>query len=427
MRYLKVIFLIIVLPCWIFPQNIDSLINAFEKGDLDEKIAVMDKLYPALDRINTDSTFYFIEKMQAASIAAERKDGLAFTNIYFANFLITKSLYEEAQQKLLAAEDYFSYVENDSALADVYNTAGISHLIQGNLASAEEGFLRSIAHGKKAENPDYAVFSLSNLSRVYMRQKNYDKAEETISYYLDYYKNRNNNINIGTGYGLLGQLEMDQGNYNVASEHFERSLEVNLSAGYPLLVANGYTNMAIACFYNKDYDRSEQYFNLALSYRKSAGNDFFISESLHNLGDFYQGTENYEKALSYYEKVISLADSTNSKLAKLDAIREVANVHQALGDYKHQAAALESFIQVNDEVSKEKISKELSLLRFSYEQEREKLALERLKREESLKSQVLDVQRTWNYWFWILIALIAFSIVFYFWKSRKMKIKTKED
>lgn len=427
MRYLKVIFLIIVLPCWIFPQNIDSLVNAFEKGDLDEKIAVMDKLYPALDRINTDSTFYFIEKMQAASIAAEREDGLAFTNIHFANFLITKSLYEEAEQKLMAAEDYFLYEENDSALADVYNTAGIAHLIQGNLAKAEEGFLKSITHGKKAENPDYAVFSMSNLSRVYMRQKDYEKAEETIAYYLDYNKSKNNNINIGTGYGLLGQLEMDQGNYDVASEHFERSLEVNLSAGYPLLVANGYTNMAIACFYNKDYDRSEQYFNLALSYRKSAGNDFFISESLHNLGDFYQRTEKYDEALIYYEKVIALADSSNSKLAKLDAVKEVANVYKALNDYENQAAALETFIEVNEAVNKDKVSKELSLLRFSYEQEKEKMALERMKREDSLKSQVLDVQKTWNYWFWILIFLIVFGIGFYLWRSRMLKLKSKED
>ena len=418
----KLILLLTIIPLHLFSSESDSLALKFETATTDDKIKMVFAYLPSLERENADSSYHYIKRLQEIGISEKRDDVLAFSQYYFGTYLLNKGARDEAEKKLIDAQDYFLAVENDSVLAELINIIGTMHFMSGDVLRAEEAFLKSMQHGKKSSIKKFQMFSLMNLARVYMRQDKNEKAKELLDEYIDYYKSQNNYINVSSGYGLLGQLAMADNNLDLAIDYYERSLELSLSAGNPGVVGNGYTNKAIACFFKEDYDRAEQYFRLALSYRKLADRTFYILESYHNLGDFFQGIGVYDSSLVNYYKVIELAEETGDKLAAADAYKEIANVYEFLTDYEKQADALKKFIALNQEILGEKNTNELALLRMSFEAERSQILYKADQREDQLKTKVASVEKIWQYWIIVITILILLSIGFYFFRRNKLRV-----
>jgi len=210
-------------------QEIDEYIEKFTKGDLDDKVDVFSELFNSLDRSYPDSAFYFIHILQNDALKEDREDALAHSNYYFANYLINKSLFDEANAKLLLALSYFEYDENDTILAEVYNTYGNIQFLQGNYNEAEENYLKSIVQGKKSDQPKFAYFGRINLARTYIQLDRKEEAIQTLEEVLDFYTAKNDARQIASAYGLLGQIAMDEND----PEKTERNRHVNVEGFTP--------------------------------------------------------------------------------------------------------------------------------------------------------------------------------------------------
>lgn len=403
-------------------QEIDEYIEKFTEGDLDDKVDVFSELFNSLDRSYPDSAFYFIHILQNDALKEDREDALAHSNYYFANFLINKSLFEEANAKLDLALSYFEYDENDTILAEVYNTYGNIQFLQGNYNEAEENYLKSIVHGKKSDQPKFAYFGRINLARTYIQLDRKEEAIQTLEEVLDFYTAKNDARQIASAYGLLGQIAMDENDLSKAIEYYERSLEYNLTEGSNLMIANGYTNMAIASFYKEEHEKAEQYFLLALSYREKTGNHFFISESYHNLGSYYLGVNESDKAILNFQKALEIADQGGIKSAKADAFEGLAEVYESIEDFKNQAKYLKNKIAIEKEIFKHKNNLELNLLRISFQNERDQIEADQARREKILESRVDGIYKTWEIWIWALVISVFLVGGVLFYKSRANKM-----
>lgn len=408
-------------------SGIDELISKFNNGDLDDKIDVFSELFNKLDRSYPDSTFHYINILQEEALKEDREDALAYSNYYFANYLMNKSLFEEVLAKLNLARNYFEYEENDTTLAEVFNTYGNVHFLQGNYKKAEENYLKSISFGNKSDKPKFAYFGRINLARVYMALDREEEAIETLEDVLDFYTAKNDARQIASAYGLLGQISMNDNDLPQAIEHYERSLEYNLVDGSNLMIANGYTNMAIAAFYKEEFDKSEQYFLLALNYREKTGNHFFISESEHNLGSFYQAIGDSKKAIEHFEKALEIGEEGGIKSAISDAYEGLAEVYEAKEDFKQEAKYLKKKIEIDRSIFNEKNSKELSLLRISFQNERDQLKALNAKREKILEGRVEGVYQTWAVWIWVLVTCVLIVAGLLILKSKSNRRVNNSD
>jgi tetratricopeptide (TPR) repeat protein len=169
--------------------------------------------------------------------------------------------------------------------------------------------------------------------------------------------------------------------------------------------------MAIASFYKDELDKAEQYFLLALSYREKTGNHFFMSESEHNLGSFYQASNNTEKAIIHFERALKIAKQGGIKSGESDAYQGLSEVYESLKDFKKQVDFLKKKIEIDHSIFNEKSSKELSLLRISYQNERDQIEALSKKREQILESRINSVYSAWDIWIWVIIGCLVVLII----------------
>lgn len=421
LRY--IFFGIIFLPHILFANSgdLDDYIKKFNEGNLDDKIDVFSELYNTLDRNYPDSAFYYIDIFQKEGIEENRDDVLAFSSYYFANYLMNKSFFEEAIEKLENAEKFFRLEENDTVLAEIYNAYGNLYYMQGEFERAEENYLKSTISGKKSGIPKFEYFSQINLVRTLSSLGRKEDAIETLNSFLDFYKQKNDARNLANGYGLKGQIALDSGNVEKAIEYYERSLEYNLSEGSNSLIANGYNNMAIACFYKDDLEKAEQYFKLALKYREKTKNEYFITESYYNLASLYFMTQDYENAEIYFKKTYDLSVKAGLKNAKGDAILGLSEVYRELGMHKERADLLFEKVELDEEIYKTETSKELNLLRVHFENQKNTIKQKAQKRENALENKLSSVESSWTFWIWIFVSCLVVVIMLLFIRLKVLK------
>jgi tetratricopeptide (TPR) repeat protein len=417
--------LFIILFCnvfFVFSQETDVIVQEYQKGNLDRKMEILFGNYSELESISRDTILFFIKDIQSIGIDRGREDAIALSNYYFGHFLNENTLYSDAHKKISEAIKFYKFQENDTMLTVSYNALGNTDYLRGDYGSAQENYLKSYDFGKDSGSEKFQTLSSANLSRIYIYQEEYDKAEEILNNYIEYNNSNSNIRNVGTGYGIYGQLYINQNMLDEATEYLERSMEFNLSTGNSKLIGNGYTNIAIASFIKEDYKISEEYFKLALSYRIESEDHFFIAESYFNLGDFYFETNELDSALFFYNESFDIAYEHDNKMGMVDALEQISKVYEKQEKFKLQAKSLKKYIELQKEINSEKLSQELSILRISFEEDLEQQSFVGHQREEKLKGQMADFSTVWDYWVWIvLIGLLTLSGVVYFSLNKRKK------
>lgn len=417
-------FVVILLLNFFFAasQNTDEIIQNYNNGRVDQKMEVLFGNYAKIESISKDTILFFIKDLQSSGIEYGREDAIALSNYYFCHFLNDNALFEEAQKKISESIKFYDFQENDTMLAAAYNAKGNTDFLRGEYGSAEENYLKSYDYGKASGSDKFKLLSSANLSRIYIYQDNYEKAKDILNEYIEYYKSVSNLRNVGTGYGIYGQLYIDQNKLEEATEYLDRSMEFNLSTGNSKLIGNGYTNIAIASFIKEDFKRAEEYFQLALSYRLESEDHFFIAESYFNLGDFYFETNALDSALFFYNESFEIAYEHDNKIGMVDALEQIAKTYESQGKFEMQAKSLKEYIELQKEINSEKLSQELGILRASFEEDLKQQSFVGHQREEKLRGQIAEVSKIWDYWVWIvLVGLLTLSGVVYFSLIKRKK------
>lgn len=403
-------------------QDADEIIKSYNQGSIDKKMGVLFVNYSEIESVSKDTILYFIRDLQSEGIKYNREDAIALSNYYFSHYLNDNGLFDEALNKIEDAISFYNYQDNDTMLAESYNAKGNSYYLLGEFGAAESNYLKSYDFGKDSEDGRFKSLPIANLARIYIYQGKYDKAKEILDKYIEYNKTISNLRNLGTGYGIYGQLYIDQNKLDKATEYLDRSMEFNLSTGNSKLIGNGYTNIAIASFIKEDFKRAEEYFQLALSYRLESDDDFFIAESYFNLGDFYFETNELDSALYFYNESFEIAYEHDNKIGVKDALEQIAKTYERQGDFEMQAKSLKEYIKLQKEINSEKLSKELGILRVSFEEDLKQQNFIGHQREEKLRGQIVEVSTIWDYWVWIvLVGLLTLSGVVYFSLNKRKK------
>jgi tetratricopeptide (TPR) repeat protein len=177
--------------------------------------------------------------------------------------------------------------------------------------------------------------------------------------------------------------------------------------------------MAISCFLTDKIDRAEQYFRLALSYREKDANPYFLAEGYFNMGDFYIEMGNMDSCVYYYNKSLDVALASNNLVGITDVYKVLAEVYENKGDAKMQVAYLKKYIEKKEEQFNEKTTKELSVLRASFQISALEQQFMATRREEEMQAKLSGVYQVWDYWIWIMVGFIVLlGMIFIFKRVR---------
>ena len=389
-------------------ENLEELANKYAVGSVDDKIETIFHLYFLLEELDIDSSFFYIQDLHALGIKEQREDAIAMANYCYGHFLSTKMLLDESIGKFELALATFLQLSNDTVASEVYNGIGNAYFLRGDYLAAEEYYLKAIEQARLSKFARFELIPYPNLARIYIRRKEFDEAEKLLIDYINYFKGGSKLKQLGLAYGVLGQLYMDKGNTDEAIKYLEQSLECNLTMGSARIIANGFTNMAIACFLTDKIDRAEQYFRLAMSYREKDANPYFLAEGYFNMGDFYIEMGKMDSCIYYYNRSLDVALASNNLVGITDVYRVLAEVYENKGDAKMQVAYLKKYIEKKEEQFNEKTTKELSVLRASFQISAHEQEFMATRREEEMQAKLSGVYQVWDYWIWIMIGFIVF-------------------
>ncbi len=424
MRIVKHLLAIIFLVSFNYSfsqEEISDKLKEYEKASLNKKMELFFYFFQKFETDQKDSVLYYVNDLLSEGIKNKNKDAIALANFGIGPYLLGHSLFEEAEAKLEKAKKYYHSIQNDTMLADVYNSFGNSAFLQGNIAQAELYYNKSAEHALESGDERFKMLSSFNLSRIYLNQGKVEEAKKMIQDYIDFYLTEGSMRKLAAAYGLMGQLYVDQHEHKTAIDYFTRSMESGLTAGSMPSVANGYTNLAIAEYLSGELQKSEQYFQLALAYRQKAGNKYYIAEGYYNLGDFYFGTGNLDSAIVNYSNSIQIAEESGNLQGQKDALVELSSVYGTLKLKDKQIETLKKIILIQDKLAKQQSYKEIIALKLSYiNSEKEAISTGGI-REDQLHNQVAKYQSIFNNWVLIVISCIAGLVLFLYFFKRASK------
>lgn len=427
MKYLKLIFVSFFVFCSLQShaqkEELYKSLETYEKAtSLNEKIDIFFFFHSKFEQDMKDSVLYYVDELQRLGIKNNNEAAVAMANYGVAPYLISQSLFDDANEKLKKAERYYQKVQNDTMLAVVYTYLGNSSYLQGNLIQAEMLYNKSAEYAKHTGLMRFQLISSFNLARIHINQKKYDKAKDMIQTYIDFMLKTGDMRKLAAAYGLMGQLYIDQGNTEEAIQSFTRSMETGLSAGSMVAVANGYTNLGIAEYFRENYSKSEQYFKLALAYREKEGDKFFIAEGYYNLGDFYYGIEKLDSAKLNYLKSLEIAKASNNLPGQKDALEQLDTIYAMQKDTESQINTLKEIIKTQKLLSEKQSFDEIVALRRSFEQSKRDAINTVGIREDQLQGKVANYQSLFSNWMWVVLAcIIGLSIFFLYFRKTKKK------
>lgn len=424
MKQFKLLISIIFLVIFNFSlaqENINDKLKEYETASLNRKMELFFYFFQKFESDHKDSVLYYVNDLLSEGIKQNNQNAIALANRGIGPYLLSQSLFDEAEIKLERAKKHYQKVENDTMLADVYNNLGNSAFLQGKLTQAELYYDKSAEYAMASGDDRFKMLSVFNLSRIYMNQGKFEESKKMIQNYIDFNFSNGAIRKLAFAYGLMGQLYLNQNNNKKAVDFFIRSMESGLTVGDMTSVANGYTNLAIAEYISGEMQKSEQYFQLALAYRQKSGDKYFIVEGYYNLGDFYYGAGKFDSAIVNYVFSSKIAEESKNLKGQKEALTALSFVYDTLRQKDNHIEVLNKIILIQEELAKQQSYKEINALKLSHSQSEKEAINTGGIREDQLYSQVAEYQTIFNNWIWVVFLCLVILLIFTYFFRRKPK------
>src|SRR5690554_862988 len=161
-KYLISVSFLILFNLSFGQESISDKLKEYETSSLDKKMELFFYFFQKFESDQKDSVLYYVNDLISEGIENKNHDAIALANFGIGPYLLSHSLFDEAEAKLERAKRHYQKVENDTMLADVYNTLGNSAFLQGKLAQAELLYGKSVNHALSSGVERFKMISTFN-------------------------------------------------------------------------------------------------------------------------------------------------------------------------------------------------------------------------------------------------------------------------
>lgn len=252
--------------------------------------------------------------------------------------------HKKAKEYYLKACEYADKSEKLKSIGISYNNMGSQYLLENNFAEAERCLLKSLKAKEELGEPQSLSYTLQSLSELYLRQNKYDKAKEIGQKSLELSKKTGDKKSRILAYLELGKIDLKAGDSINADKNFQQ--------GYDLAL-----------------ETNNLYYQSDAAYRLSSTKKIF--------GD-------YSGALKYYHIYSNIHDSL-FRIDKFNAVNEMQTKYET--EKKEQEIVI---------LNKERLLKDVELMRSNEERLRKIKELEFANQEKQLNEVLLQKTKSEN-------------------------------
>lgn len=376
------ILLLFSIDCLCFPQDkmkADTLETKLRaSGDDTSKVHLLNDITWQYLKSNTDKALNYGQ--QALELARKLKfpKGEARSNLNLGNIYYVLGDYKKSLDHYLAAQNYYSSVNDKKGIANSYLAVGNIYYAQGNLD----------------ESLKYQMMSLK------IREELGDKA------------------GISGSYTNLGNIHFEKKEFDKALDYHQRSVKIKEELGDKKGLSSSYGNIGNIYYELGKYDLALDYTLKATGIRYALGNQSGLSGSYVSLGQIYEKMGQPEKAIRSYHDAIEAARIINYREGMKNAYAALASGYEAQGNIPKAYEAYKRYNELKDSLMNENTAKQLTEIntRFETEKKEKEIALltknkeisqlELQRKEEALKKQRIIVYS-------IIAALLGIALFAY--------------
>ena len=210
----------------------------------------------------------------------------------------------------------------------------------GDLAGAEEIYLRATAEAQASSNPSYLTFIRHSLAQVYQDQQKYSEAETILREHLDEaLKAPQSNTEVRDAHTALARLYQAQGKLGQVEEHYRAALaeteKPGLSSDRELYSS---TALWLARFYVEQhrYSDAEPLFERVVEIQEADHpTDASVPHYLQELAKIYEAQEKFVAAEELYRRALKKCEEMDQprELLIVRALDDLARFCQARNRY----------------------------------------------------------------------------------------------
>jgi len=359
--------------------------------------------------------------------------------------------------------------ENDTLIADSYNSIGTIYKTISNYKEAIKNQKKALRHAERVNALRQIESAKAALGLVYTEQANYSRAIEIYYDLLLLAQNRKDTFsiaqvrnNLGNIYfeqqilnkaldnyqkayeyavimgsefgqclllGNLGSVYFKQKKYDLAKENYQKSLDISIKIDDIEGVGISYANFGSVYFNEKKYDKSLEFHEKALKIKQDMGDLHGQSVTLNEIGKAFDHKGELKKAIFYSKGALNIAKEIGAQELESDASLALSKMFDQQGNKSEAYFYFRSHIELRDSlINEESKKKDLrNELNFEFQKQHFTDSLEQVKKDEIAQQQIekekvkTDAQKKLTYGFSIafIVMLVLSLFIFKEYKAKK--------
>jgi len=379
-------------------------------------------------QIKFDSAQYFFyqslhnaQQAKSAKLIAAASEALMSINFQ----LQQPDKVEECKNILQSIADT---TKNTAILQDIYSAFGSYYQQKSFFSTAQDYYIKSIQIREKevdtAQDPkerfDYAI-QCDQLSKLYLNTNMPDKSIEALRQ-----GERFADISPLVKNRLLSSFVeafATSGNINSAL-YYNNQLETNAKNESPFSSEIVSSNLNIAIYYigHKQYEKALPYLNRGVGIAAKTQSPLLIFQGQMIKGQYLEETGSYEPAIALLTQSLPIAQQLDKQLYA-NILKSMALSYKGMGNTKNALQYYEQYAQLQDTLTKEKVSRTFADLETHYQTNEKEIRIVSLNQKNELdRLEIKQASNTRTILILGLISLGIFSLLLYFIYRNKEKL-----
>lgn len=454
MKYLKILYLLIIFVNFEIVANIDSLKGEIEFKSGIAKINILSNIAEEYLITDVDSSIHYAHsalrlsnQINSMDIKISILNLLAFASYiqnksdsaeYFANDALdlsrqlndnigkAKSLnvlgliywrrgdYPEAVDNYLKALDFATIAGNKEEIAKSNNYLGLVYWKTGNYPKSINYFFKSLELKKELNNKYEIALTLNNLSNIHNEIGDYIQAIKFAEEALNISKTLDNKYTLGRALGNLGVSYLKLNQKNKALEYLYKALNIKNESGE--VKGHGYTLIDVGDIHYElnELTKAKNNYEDALEIMLNINDAHGLSIVYNKLAQISFHKNKYQTAFQYLDKSNHFANKENLRESKKDNFLLASKIYEKIGQPILALENFKSYSSLKDSLSNEKINSRIKELNINYETNQKEKENQLLKQSNMIQQLELERQKQYNYILLVagLLAAVVLAVIF---------------
>ncbi|MBN1186061.1 MAG: tetratricopeptide repeat protein [Bacteroidales bacterium] len=246
------------------------------------------------------------------------------------------------------------YCDDDGLKADLLRKTGQVYVDSTNYGQALIYLDRSLILYEKLDKKEELSNVLNLKGMCYGLTNDLDKSLSMFKRSLNFKKQLNDSVGIGTGYFNIGLVHYFKGEYKLAMDNYIRSLRIREKLGDTTEIVNSLTTVGEVCRIRKEYDKAMDYYQQAIGLRNGITSDQILAYIYSEIALIYKLNKEYPKSLAYIDTAMMISNRCGYKrgMATLNSYK--AGIMKIMGNLDEASSlyniALEDYYEIHFEI-----------------------------------------------------------------------------